>query len=165
MTQKIIIGKFGKTFSVYGWIKIHSFTEPATNIVNFKPWFISIDEIKWQEIPEYKWQQKGQTIIVQLPNITSPEQAKIYTNQLIAIERTQLPKTQPNEYYWTDLIGTKVVNTQGEELGVVDYLFATVSNDVIVVKNKQREHLIPFLKDIVLEIDLKTKKIIVDWED
>lgn len=176
MTKKVIIGKFGKTFGVRGWIKVHSFTNPTENILNFSPWFISTNDRdtdkddNWQKISDYKCQQKNHNIIIQLPEINSPEQAQFYTNQFIAIEYTQLPAPQQNEFYWTDLVGCLVINTKNIELGIVDYLFATASNDVMVVKSSDhsptsREYFIPFLKDVIINVDLIAKKITVDWDE
>jgi len=169
MTDKIVVGKFGKTFGVRGWIKLHSFTNPPENIINFAPLFVATNEHSdWQEISDYKWKQQGNNLIILLQNVTSPEQAKSYTNQLIGVNRTQLPEPENNEFYWNDLVGCQVVNTQEIELGFVNYLFTAGSNDVMVVKNQQqkppREHFIPFLKDIIINVDLTAKKIIVDWD-
>ena len=43
----------------------------------------------------------------------------LYRGKEIAIPRAQLPQPQPNEFYWADLIGLKVVNEQGEDFGAV----------------------------------------------
>ena len=167
MTEKVIIGKFGKTFGVHGWIKVHSFSYPTTNITSFLPWLIADHSKKndWQKIISYKWQQQGQTIIVQLPAITTPEQAQLYVNKLIAIERSQLPAPAKDEFYWIDLISCKVINTRNIELGHVEDVFATVSNDVLVVKNKLKQCLIPFLKNTIINVDLSQKIITVDWDE
>ena len=82
----------------------------------------------------------------------------------IAIERAELPPPEEGEYYWTDLIGLSVVNTQGETLGVVSELLATsAANDVLVVRQDKTERLIPFVGAYVLEVDLPGKTIRVDW--
>jgi 16S rRNA processing protein RimM len=64
-----------------------------------------------------------------------------------------------------------VVTTKGYNLGHVDDLMETGSNDVLVVKaNKkdafgQSERLIPFLTDsVILDINHDEKKITVDWD-
>ena len=55
-------------------------------------------------------------------------------------------------------------NREGDVLGVVDYLFETGSNDVLVVKG-ERERLVPYIwQQVVLEVDLSNGRIIVDWD-
>lgn len=65
------------------------------------------------------------------------------------------------EYYWSDLEGLTVINKFGKKLGIVDHLIATGSNDVIVLENNT---MIPYTKNVILEVDLEEKIIKVDWE-
>ncbi len=43
-------------------------------------------------------------------------------------------------------------------------MLQTGANDVLVVKQGERERLIPFIDQTVLEVDLKQKLIAVDWD-
>lgn len=53
----------------------------------------------------------------------------------------------------------------GGVLGQVDHVFETGANDVLVVKNAAKEHLIPFiLEDYILEVDLKKRQMRVRWD-
>ncbi|HDH15727.1 MAG TPA: 16S rRNA processing protein RimM, partial [Gammaproteobacteria bacterium] len=71
-----------------------------------------------------------------------------------------------DEYYWSQLTGLRVENIQGLDLGLVTGFFETGANDVMVVKNCKvdREHLIPFTKFAIIDVDLDDKKIVVDWD-
>ncbi len=84
----------------------------------------------------------------------------------MAILRSQLPTLKEDEYYWSDLIGLTVINKEGVELGIVNYLIETGSNDVLVIKSSDgKEHAIPYLpKRVILNIDLEKRLIEVDWE-
>ena len=73
------------------------------------------------------------------------------------------PPAGDDEFYWTDLEGLRVRNRQGVELGKVDRLFGTGSNDVMVVSG-DRQRLIPFTADAVTSVDLETRVITVDWD-
>jgi len=58
------------------------------------------------------------------------------------------------------------VNLDGSELGVVDSLFETGANDVLVVKDGTRERLVPWtLGHAVPEVDLAQGVISVDWDE
>lgn len=167
MSNKVIIGRFGKAFGLHGCLKIHSFTNPKENILNYSPWFISKDETNWIEINNHQVNQQGMSLLAKLPNTNTPEQAVSYVNYLIAINKSQLkPISETDEYYWNDLIGCTVYNTNNILLGIVDDIFATVSNDVLVIKNNQeQQHLVPFLKQFIIDVNLSNLKIIVDWDE
>ena len=80
------------------------------------------------------------------------------------MRRDQLPALEQGEYYWTDLIGLKVVTGDGTELGVIERLFETGANDVVVVKG-DRERLIPYLPgQVITRVDLKAGEMEVDWD-
>ncbi len=82
----------------------------------------------------------------------------------IAVPRGQLPPAPEGEYYWVDLIGARVSNLDGDELGEVVRMMATGANDVLVVRG-ERERLVPFvLGHHVSEVDLARRRIVVDWE-
>jgi 16S rRNA processing protein RimM len=161
MSEELIIGRFGSTFGISGWIKVISFTSVPQDILNYNPWLIKKDHI-WQPIAITKKEIRGKHILVKLANFDSPEAVKVFTNQEIAVDKNQLLTLPPGEYYWADLIGLRVLTKDGVELGIVESLMETGSNDVLVVKGERRR-LIPYLSFVVLKVDLGIGQIIVDW--
>lgn len=161
--NKIIIGRFAKPYGVHGWIKVLSFTDPIENLLNYKPWQIQHGG-QWQTVSIQNGKMHGQFLVVKLENVDNPETAKQYTHDLIAVERSVLAPLAENEYYWADLVGLQVRTIQGIALGIVESLMETGSNDVLVVKGKDRERLIPYLSKVIQSVDLKKNLIIVDWD-
>lgn len=161
--SKVIVGRVGTAFGVKGWLKIHSFTEPSENILKYNPWMLKQRGI-WQAIEVAETAEQGTQLVIRFKNCFDRDVAQLYTNAEIAVEREQLPKLADNEYYWTDLEGLKVTNKAGVILGTIEYILATGSNDVLVVKG-DKQYLIPFLLDqFVLNIDLANKNMLVDWD-
>jgi len=68
-------------------------------------------------------------------------------------------------YLVKDLDGCAVLTEQGENLGVLKDVFSTGANDVFVVRNGDKEILIPGLKTVILNIDINSKKILVRLPD
>ncbi len=164
--NSIIIGRFGRVFGVKGWIYVISFTDPPENILSYASWWGVGDGKNHQDwkpvvITDHHQDRKG--IRVKLEGCDSPDTAQLLVNLAIAIPQEKLPSLDPGQYYWLDLVGAKVKNKSGLVLGVVDYLFETASNDVMVVKG-EKEHWIPYLESVVLEVNLKEKEIQVDWD-
>ena len=84
----------------------------------------------------------------------------------MAVPRAELPRPKKDEYYWTDLIGLSVTNTEGVEFGTVKELLETGANDVLVVQGNredQKQRLIPFIRQVILDVDLKGRAIKVEW--
>ncbi|MDF2867042.1 MAG: rRNA processing protein RimM [Gammaproteobacteria bacterium] len=161
--DKVIVARVGAVYGVKGWLKIHSFTQPRENIFNYAPWFIKKQGI-WQPIEVAEFAEHTTQMVILFADCNDRDAAQLYTGAEIAVERKQLPKLAKNEYYWSDLEGLTVINTEDIILGKVDYLFETGSNDVLVVKG-DKQYLIPFLLDqFILNIDLPNKIIQVAWD-
>lgn len=161
--KKIIVGRFGKIHGLKGWVSVISFTEPPENIIAFNPWFIKKQDI-WQVVNIENSRTMNDKVLVKIKDVDDCDAAKVYTNIDISIERGQLPHLPTGQYYWADLEGLTVIDQSGGELGIIAHLLATGSNDVIVVKNKDKELLIPYLKNIIVKVDLENKVIKVDYE-
>lgn len=162
--NKIVMGKIASPYGVRGWSKVVSFTDPFDNLLNYSNWEIK-HQNHWQPVTVEKCKTHGKWLIVKLSGCNDREQAKHYTNDLIAINRNDLIQPKANEYYWSDLIGLTVITVEGVSLGIIDSIMETGANDVIVVTNQDnRQILVPYIKQVVKSVDLNNKKMIVDWD-
>lgn len=147
-----------------GWVRVYSDTQPRENIVRYKPWFLRRDNGEWQEAALEEGRAHGKGVVARLADCTDRDQAQLLVGCEIGVQQDRLPALPPGEYYWKDLIGLQVVNTQGDDFGTVDHLLETGANDVLVVKG-ERERLIPFvMKQVIVEVDTDQARILVDWD-
>jgi len=130
-------------------------------ILQYQPWLLGEDK-KPVKIVDGRKQGKG--IAAVLPGFENREQAATLVGTQIFVRREQLPATEKDEYYWSDLEGLEVKTTKGELLGRVDRLIETGANDVLVIRGN-REHLVPFIQgQYVTRVDLEDGMIEVDWD-
>ena len=108
MSDRIIIGQINGLYGVQGWVKVYSYTEPIVNIINYSPWQLYL-QTQWQTWSILAGKKQGKGIIARLENVIDRTQATNLLGAEIAIERSQLPATSNNEYYWSDLIGLTVI--------------------------------------------------------
>lgn len=164
-TEKyVIVGTVGTAFGVKGWVKVHSHTQPADNILDYDPWYLSTDQ-GWEKIESPEMRMQNDQVVAHFPGCDDRDVALRLTHRKVAIKRDQLPETAENEYYWSDLEGLTVINDTGEPLGVVDHFLETGANDVMVVKGEKMV-LIPFLVGTtILNVDLNGGQIQVTWHE
>lgn len=160
--MKIIVGQFGQSYGIKGWLKVHSLTEPPENILRYLPWQAQLQNA-WRLVTVTASKLQGKQILVKLAECDSPETAKIYTNSPIAVLREQLPKLAAEEYYWNDLVGLTVMNQDGVNFGTIQSLFATGSNDVLVIEGERRR-LLPYTQEVIISVDLADKIMRVNWD-
>jgi 16S rRNA processing protein RimM len=159
----VVLGRISGVYGVRGWVRVFSHTDPRENILSYRPWFLRRDG-SWESLEVAEGRRHGKGVVARLEGIDDREAARALLGLEIAVDRDRLGMAGPGEYFWTDLEGLEVVTTEGRTLGVVDHLFETGANDVMVVKG-DRERLVPFSEpEPVREVDLEDRRILVDWD-
>jgi len=162
--KKLVLGKIVGLYGVEGWVKLESYSDPRARIFKYSPWFVgSADAMV--EYANVKGRTQGKGIVAHLPGVASRDAAAALIGAEIRISRSALPKPKPGEYYWVDLEGLDVFNLEGITFGKVSHLFSTGANDVLVVRDGERERLVPFVTEqFVKEVDIDGSRIVVDWD-
>ncbi|MCD6363233.1 MAG: 16S rRNA processing protein RimM [Synergistetes bacterium] len=101
-------------------------------------------------------------ILLKVKGCDSRERALKLVGALIKVREEELPPLQEGEYYFHQIIGLDVYTVQGERLGRVVDIIRTGANDVFQVKGEQREYMIPALKRVVREVNLKKGIMIIE---
>ena len=162
MAKWVVVGRIVGLHGIGGWVKIFSYTETRLGIIDYDPLYLSISG-KWQPVALEAGQGHGKGVIGKFAGYDDRAAAAGLLGCLIAVRREQLPELKPGEYYRADLEGLRVETIGGAELGTVERLIETGANDVIVVKG-ERERLIPFIQDVVAEIEIEKGLLRVDWD-
>jgi 16S rRNA processing protein RimM len=156
----LLIGKIVGLHGVNGWVKLESYTEPRTRIFSYKPWLVNAVEVAGAQ-----GREQGKGLVGKLDGCDDRDAAARLIGASIQIRRSALPKPKRGEFYWADLEGLEVVTAEGVVLGKVSHLFATGANDVLVVRDGERERLIPYVtKQFVQKVDMDAGRIMVDWD-
>jgi 16S rRNA processing protein RimM len=159
----VIVGRITAALGVKGWVKVASFTDPAENLLDYRPWLIREGD-RWRPVEVDETQRRNKGFVARLDGCHDRDGAEALIRRDLAVPRAVLPPPEPDEYYWFDLVGLDVVTTGGEALGSVVRLMPTGANDVLVVQGEDRERLIPFTHEAVPEVDLGARRITVDWD-
>ena len=161
----VVIGQCGGPYGVRGWLHLHSFTDPAENLLDYQPWWRqpSGSDV-WLPVDVAKVRRHRSAFVVQFQGVEDRDQAQQLARQLIATSADQLPAAAADEAYWRDLVDCQVFNQQGESLGVVSHLLETGAHDVLVVRDTHgQERLIPYANPYICSTDTAARRIVVDW--
>ena len=169
--EKVVVGRFGAPHGVRGDVKLQSFTEYPEDLFNYGSLFVSKGR-QWQPLEFDKAKFAGKHFVVSVKGVADRDAAALLTNKEVAVLRTEMPDPEEGDVYWHDLIGLEVQSEfEGQQyaLGVVKQLMETGANDVLVVKPSQEsiddnERLVPYIDSVVVEVDLPSKKLVVDWD-
>jgi len=159
----IVVGRITGVYGVRGWVRLASFTDPMENLLAYRPWLIE-DLGQRRELIVHEVRRQGKGFVARIDDCDDRDEALRYAGRDLCMPAERLPQAEEDEYYWFELEGLKVVNTDGVELGTVDHLFATGANDVMVVKAGPRERLLPFIADVIVEVERGARLIKVNWD-
>ena len=101
-------------------------------------------------------------ILLQLEEVEDRNKADSLKGKYLEIEKKDVPPASPDRYYLFDLVGCKVESLKGKMIGEVKEVLFSPVNPVLVVRKDKKEYYIPFIKEIVKEIDLEEKLIYIE---
>lgn len=157
--KNLRIGQIVNTHGIKGALKV----VPLTDYVE------RFEEVEWVYIEGLqekfyidKVQYQSTTVIITLKDYQDINKVERFKGKYLLIDASQRRDLPEDTYYISDIIGLEVYTVAGVYLGKVKDILQAGSNEVYVIKDKEKEVLIPAVKEFVPEIDLKAGKIIVD---
>jgi 16S rRNA processing protein RimM len=160
--RAVVVGRVGAPFGVQGWVKVASYTEPASGIAEYAQWTLVRDGTTRQfRVLESK--RAGQMVAVRLEGVDTREAAQALTGAEVQVDRSELPPTGPKEYYLHDLVGLEAVNRDGVALGRVDGFLDLPAHPVAVLRQDKVERLVPVVPERLVAVDLQAGRVTFDW--
>ena len=158
------LGRIGAPHGVQGLLRVQSFTDPPEGLLKFRRWSVRLAGAERVEHTLVSGQLQGRGLVVRLEGIEDRDAAARLTGGTIEVGRHELPPAGERQFYRADLVGLKVRNVEGVELGVVEYFVDAPTGAVMVVRG-EREHWVPATPQHLRSVDLDAGWIVVDWPD
>lgn len=159
----VLLGRIAGVYGVKGWVKLESDTRPRQAIFDYSPWRLGLKD-GWEQRVIEAGEARGNGLVAKIEGVDDRDLAHSLIGTQIAIPRDQLPEAGEGEVYWADLVGCRVENQEGIDFGEVVSLMETGANDVLVVRNG-RERLVPYIDEVITDVDLDQKRIKVEWDE
>lgn len=161
MEEMFTIGKIVNTHGIKGELRVIPSTDDITRFERLDKVYIDRKDIMQYEIENVRYHKNF--VLLKLKGIDNINEAEPLKNALLKIERKDTLPLEEDEYYISDLIDLEVITDEGRSLGKIVDIIATGSNDVYVVEKEDtsKQILIPAIKDVVKEVDIPNKKMIV----
>ena len=161
----IIIGKVVSTQGNKGEVNVLPLTDSIDRFKNLDNVFLRSK--KSQTILNVeKIRKRKDTVILKLKDIENIEEAKMIVGSFLEVERKNAVKLPKETYFIFEIIGLEVYDENNIFLGKVENVISTGSNDVYVVKSKDKEELfIPAIREVVKNVSLEKKRITIKMVD
>jgi 16S rRNA processing protein RimM len=167
----IVLGRITAPYGVKGWLRLHPFGDDPGRWCEMPRWWLGSDEEDfsgWRAWPLQAMRLQGKSWVVKLTGVEDRDGAEQLVGQFVGAPRDALPATDQDEYYWADLVGLRVVNEKQETLGRVTEMIESGAHAVMVVTEGDgeltRQRLLPFVGQVVKDVDVPAGVVRVDWE-
>jgi 16S rRNA processing protein RimM len=157
----ILIGKITGTHGIKGQIRVIPYSGDAESILSLSTFWVRMHDGRFSSFRINGAVEHKRKVLASLTGIHDINEALTLVGCEVYVGRDQLPELPEGEYYWQDLLGLSVVDDRGAFLGVLADIFVTGAHDVYVVKDGDKEYLIPAIIDVVVEINLNARTMTV----
>ncbi|MBN2424336.1 MAG: 16S rRNA processing protein RimM [Calditrichaceae bacterium] len=157
-----IVGKILKPQGIKGELKVEIITSFPDHFTGLKELFVKRDN-HWQTCLVENIRIEGRFAYIRFLDVESRNDAEKLRGQFLYIPAEKLKELKEDEYYIHDLIDLEVFDDAGVRLGKIIGVENYQSNDAYVLETETGEsYLIPAVKDFIREINLSSKKMIIN---
>ena len=154
--MRIEIGKVLKAQGIKGEVKLACYVDDASMLKAVKTLYIGSNAYSVAH-----FRADGAFCYVLFREISDRNAAEALRNWTVYADKESV-QLQPDRYFIDDLVGCAVILDDGSAVGVVKEILQNGAADVFVCDSDSVEVLFPFLKDLILNVNVSTKKITLD---
>ena len=161
LSAYLLIGQVLRPQGIKGLVKVRPDTDDPGRFEDLEAVYIknggeyasvSVDEVSVRDDGVY----------LRLNGAQTRDEAEKQRNWMLYVDRAHARELAEDETFICDLIGCRVVDTKGNELGKVTDVLQPGGNDVYVIKTPKGEMLLPALKHVIPTVDVEHGIVIVD---
>ena len=132
------------------------------HLAEVKTFFLISDDVV-TEYPVTSIRFHKKYMLVKLKSLNSINDVQDFQNCFLYVKKNFFDKLlDTDEFLVDDLIGMRAFNKNDELIGIVKNVDSNGATDILSVQNEGKTFLIPFVKDLVPEIDIKGKKVLIN---
>ena len=157
----VAVGVVAGAHALRGMLRVRPYHLPAPSLAPGKTVLLERDGVATETRIVSAAPHGRALVLLAVETVTDRTAAEALAGARILVPKTELPPPAEDEFYYHELEGFAVETTDGDPLGAIRETFTTGTNDVGVVSNGRREHLIPVIADVVREIDRAARRVVI----
>lgn len=155
MEERFQVGIITSPHGLKGEVKVYPTTDDPGRFRRLKEVILDLGReelvLKPESVKFFK-----QFVILKFQGLDRIEDVERFRQKGLYVTRQNAVKLKKDEYFIADLIGMKVLDEEGQEIGSLRDVLVTGANDVYVIGMKDgRELLLPAIRQCVLKVDVE----------
>ncbi len=157
-----MIGEIVRAHGLHGEVRVEPLTDDPTRFARVTAcvlWDAARDQREPRRITRAR--TTGASVLVTLAGCETPEAAQALAGRLIAIPEGEALAPRAGTFYPWQLEGASVVTEDGREVGHMTGIERGAAQDLWIVRDGAREHLIPAVAEIVVDVDVAGRRVVI----
>lgn len=164
----VALGVVRGAYGVKGWVRIAPYADDGAVLLQQRAWWLQ-GSATAQRLELTAVRRHTDQLLAKWNGCDSPEGADALKGREVAVARSAFPPLPDNEFYVADLVGARVVNRAGDELGKVQGLRSKGAQQLLEVApegsaGESATLLIPLVESYVDAVDVAQHEVRVDWQ-
>jgi len=156
--RTVVVGKITKAHGVKGEVAVEVRSDNPDRFTDGATVFTQ----DGRELTMERVHAHGQRTLVRFAGVTDRTAAEALAGTVLEIPESWLPELGDGEYWPFELEGCAIVTEAGLQLGIVSEVIPNPANDLwVAVDADGTETLVPALRDLIVEVDVAGKRILV----
>lgn len=158
----VVIGEITRPHGLHGEVRVTPLTdrpERFETVTDCLLWDQARDTREPCRITAAR--RQGTAVLLSLAGCDTVEAATALAGRLVALPESEALPLSPGQFYPWQLEGCQVLTDDGREVGRVTRIEQSAAQDLWVVGNGARECLIPAVAEIVLEVDVAARRVVI----
>jgi 16S rRNA processing protein RimM len=161
--DRIALGIIRKAHGVRGEASVEAWSDSPERFSDVSAvTLVSPDEASTRDAAIESVRIHAGRALVKFAGIESPEEVQLLQNWTVEVPESEARKLDEDEYFLHDLVGLRLVDSEGIERGNVTGIEETGGGVLLVVEGPRGKFDVPFAADICTNVDLDAKTIKVD---
>lgn len=167
MALLMAVGRVMRPYGTRGEMRVHPLTdrprERFGRLQSCVVWDPAVDRRDARRLRTVRFD--GDSVLLGLEGVDSPEAVGALVGRLIAVPRAEALPVPAGQFYPWELEGAPVMTREGRVLGIFAGLETGPAHDLWVVRTGGREWLLPAVPEIVIEVSVAERRIVIDPPD
>lgn len=156
------LGEIATTHGLDGRLKVNPFNFDTALLVAGRRVFLDLGDAHAELELEADARPLKNQFLIKLRGIDGIDEAQRWVGATLSVNESALEPLDPGQYYHYQVIGFEVFRKDGARIGVIASVLTTAGNDILVVKEAEKEFLIPAVREIVEKVDFGTRRVVID---
>ncbi len=155
------VARIAGAHGIGGFFRVEALTDDPERLKKLRDVCVGIEANDAVPVIVEAVRMLHRSVVIKLKGVDDRTAAEALRNKFIFVARKDLARPGRGRWFVHDIIGCAVVTVDGREVGEVTDVMKSGAQDIWVVRQGAKEHLIPAVAEFITEVDIARRRIVI----